>query len=206
MMAKLQWVPGLSSGALDYLKAPNETDVWELHLTRVILQLAGLVRKHRGMWKATKKAQALLAEGRAGELYTLLFTTCFRRFNLGYLGGWGELKALQPAIAFSFYVLSRRADDWQDSEALAQSILLPAVRNEIAALLWGKPETYACIRILEPLERFGLLEQRCVTPEGVYPMKHEYRKTPLFDTFLSFHPGEPEGPTSWVLPTAPGVH
>jgi hypothetical protein len=53
---------------------------WALHLVRVICQLGGLLRKAKMRFSVTRKGQAMLAEGRAGELYRQIFDTALARY------------------------------------------------------------------------------------------------------------------------------
>jgi len=172
---------------LEFLcKARNEQDVNRLHFLRVILDCAGLVRKRKGMFHITRKGEALLAEENAGALYALLFHAHFHKFNLAYMDGYPECGALQGQMTFSLAVLDRLAGDWSPWDDLVPRLILPAVRHEIEA--WDKEHFLAGmarLRIIEPLEAFGLIECDCavdVTP--ILPKLTRIRTTHLFDQFI----------------------
>ena len=77
-----------------------------------MLELAGLVRRRKGAFQATRKARELLEPGRAGELFTLLFRTHFRTFNLAYVDRAPEAPEFQRTIAFSLYRFARVGGDY----------------------------------------------------------------------------------------------
>ena len=88
-------------------KVINEGDVWPLHVTRVVLQLAGLVRRRGGALRATPEGRHLLAEERAGELFALLFRTYFRRLNLAYVTWLDEAPEIQQMVPYALWVVSQ---------------------------------------------------------------------------------------------------
>jgi len=189
MFERMHWRPGHKEDMVRYNKVLNEQDVWPLHFLRIICKLAGLVRKQRRKFLVTNKAQKLLAEQKAGELYALLFRTLFRQFNLGYLDGLSECYGLQDTIAYSLYRLKMVAASWQTPASLVQSILLPKVREQIQQSLsrYIKSHWFIETRLIQPLEDFGLLE--CLyddTYKGLIRKPQKVRKTSLFDRFISF--------------------
>ncbi len=174
-------------------KVINEEDVWPLHVTRVVLQLAGLVRRRGGALRVTPAARRLLAEERAGELFALLFRTYFRRLNLAYVTWLDEAPEIQQMVPYALWVVSQLDDQWWLPDELAERLLPPGVHRGVAQRRpkWdGYPlsPTYLAVRqLVEPFADFGLLETR---PHEVEPPKvslhHEFRKTPLCDRFLRF--------------------
>jgi hypothetical protein len=142
-------------------KVINEQDVWDLHLARVILELAGLIRKHSGMFKVVQKRSHLMQHENAGALYQLLFLTFFRKFNLSYLDGMAEAPFVQQAVAVSLFMVSRLMDQWEFVEDIAPALFLEQVQMQIPVNFYSDNTSYmAYSRILRPLLQFGLLEER----------------------------------------------
>jgi len=171
---------------LEFNKVINEQDVWALHIARVICQSAGLVHQRKNKFLVPKKHYALLSDERAGELYALLFKSYFTQFNVGYGDRLPTLACIQHTIPYSVYRLGRIADRYRGIEELAGEILLPAVEKEVQGAISSsflKMEWILGKRIIEPLEKFGLLECKRKQLKG-YSEIEAVRKTALFDRFI----------------------
>ena len=175
-----------------YNKVINEADHRYLHFTRIVLRLAGLVALRKGRFTATRKGQALEPETEAGELFALLFRTHFREFNLAYVDGCPEAPGFQQTIAYALWRFGRLGDTWRTSDDWAPLLMLPTVRSEILreSRLHDSSPTIVRTRALDPLVQFGLAESRATERAGgkdeVPWPKPEFRRTELFDRFLSF--------------------
>ena len=90
---------------LEYNKVINEIDVLPLHLIRIACEAIGLIHKRKNKFLVVKKYQSLAAEEKAGELYHLLFTGYFTKFNIGYFDRLFELDCIQQTIAYSIFRL-----------------------------------------------------------------------------------------------------
>ncbi|MFQ5810745.1 MAG: hypothetical protein ACE5JM_14110, partial [Armatimonadota bacterium] len=166
MLDRFQCEPGEVESVRVVNKVINERDFWPLHIVRVVLELARLVRRAKGWFMVTKKKQGMLAEEMAGALYALMFRTHFRKFNLAYLDRLPQIDSLQSTIAFSLYMVGRHADTWINSEELAPLVLFPVARDEVEGMRLGKLTPWPVeSRVLRPLVSFGLLERRRVAAE-----------------------------------------
>lgn len=171
----------------EWNKVINEDDVGSLHLLRVVLELARLVKHSKGFFTLTRKASNFLAEEEAGALFALLFRTHFRKFNLAYRDYLIDNPGLQMTVAYSLFMLSKHASDWIKPEALPPLILLPKVREiDVSDTLIDILENQVETRIIRPLESFGLLEKRYMASDSKYFRRYEIRKTPLYDKFVRF--------------------
>jgi hypothetical protein len=192
MVEAMSWPTGFLEDLRDFKKTWNEEDVFLLHTLRVVLALAGLLRKFKGSFRVTRKGERLAQESAAGKLYTALFRAFFRKFNLGYLDRFPECFGVQETLAYSLFMVGRHATDWVSPQQLAPRLLLPTVSAEIPLSPFGTDDRVLLseIRILRPLVRFGLIE--CQAPEERAPFRlrlGRVRKTVLFDAFLSFDLG-----------------
>ncbi|MCD6393666.1 MAG: hypothetical protein J7M40_09170 [Planctomycetes bacterium] len=170
---------------LEYNKVINETDVFPLHIARVVCQSAGLIHKRKNKFLVPKKYHSLLADERAGELYVLLFNSYFTKFNIGYVDRLPELASIQHTIAYSIHRLGEIADSYTDVKRLSEEILLPSVLKEVRGGIskYVKIEWILRSRILEPLIDFGLVECKYKQFKG-YSSVDAVRKTQLFDRFI----------------------
>ncbi len=189
MLRAMRWPERLVKELQAVTRVINEEDVLPVHVLRVLLELARLMRKRQGAFRLTTRGKEILAPPQAGQLYALLFRTTFRELNLDYLyRGWPN-PAIQQTVGYTLYRLAGAAVEWRDTQSLAADVLLPEVRETAreppyaaAATagwqLWG--------RVLRPLGWFGLLEERRVKAAERFNHRIEVRKTPLFDRVLSF--------------------
>lgn len=188
MLERQRFPAGYVEEIRRYNKTINEDDVYVLHVWRVILELAKLVRRFRGKFVLRPAGRELLAEGQAGTLYVRLFRTVFRELNLAYLNGGGpESPGLQHTIALSLYRLSTAARDWRDPEELAGEVVLPEVYDEMVDPQWDDAAPFRiATRLVEPLVWFGLLERRDLPSPNSFDRPYEVRKTALYDRFIRF--------------------
>ena len=165
----------------------SEDNVYTIHETKIICRMANIIRKTGKKFIVTEKYKKLLLDDKAGELYYLLFSTFFRRFNMAYRDGFGEFYPIQSTIPFSFYVLSKFADGFFKIKEMEEKIFLPAVRREIIEH-GRKPWDITGLlhtRIIEPLLSFGLIEVERVSRLSVFNID-AVKKTELFDRFMRF--------------------
>ena len=170
---------------LEYNKVINETDVFPLHIVRVVCQAAGLIHKRKNKFLVPRKHYSLLADEKAGELFHMLFHSYFRKFNVGYLDRLAELDCIQHTIAYSIYRLGEIADSYRSVKELSSKILLPSVLTEVRGEIskYVKVEWILRSRIFEPLKNFGLVECEYKQFKG-YSLVDAVRKTELFDRFI----------------------
>ena len=81
----------------------KEDDFRELHKAKIIFELAGLLRQQKGYFLLTKKALQISDY----DLFQLLFTTYFEKFNWGYEDGYPEASFFQQTIWYSLVKLQR---------------------------------------------------------------------------------------------------
>ena len=165
-------------------KALREGDVWELHLLHRLMELAGLMDGRAFLGQLTPLGHEMREPGRRGALQALLFRHLFWRADLsafvetfprGLPGRWP-----QDDMGVILWGLSNVAGEWQSVDTLRA---LTAVRDEaVARMHWNAEGSMFAGRVLQPLRWFGLVEYHG-PPER---FEVGWRKTPLFDRFLSF--------------------
>ena len=188
LLGEITWPPGYLEELHRGNKVINEEDAWPIHITRIILTQAGLIRKHKGSFRITKKGNDLRLEDEAGALYFSLFMAYFRKFNLAYLDRCPPCPGVQQTLGYSLYVIRRYAKKWIDPSKLAGRIYLPTVQDEFPEGTFGDLHRIAMeTRIIEPLEAFGLL--RCQWVQRQYIKKlQRIRTTPLYQEFMRIKP------------------
>jgi hypothetical protein len=171
---------------IKYKKTLNEDDIPHISILRIISEMAGLIRKYHNLFKITKKGASLVQEKNTAKLATLLFNTYFCKFNLSFMDRMRNNYALQETITYSFYTIGKQLLDWKKPDEIAEQITLPIVQEYAFELHFF--DSLIEIRILKPLFRFGLIEQRELPKkENDYFKNTEYRKTALYDIFFQFN-------------------
>ncbi|MBC2604244.1 hypothetical protein [Puniceicoccus vermicola] len=175
---------------LRYNKVLNETDFRQLHEARIVASAAGLLVKRKGIIRVAKKHQSFLEEAKAGALFTRLFDTYFRKYNIGYLYPYGiDVDWIQHEIGFLLYPLYLKARHWIEADVLPKKILHPLTLdnlqrhlNQQAFMTAGSVlERY----FLRPLHGWGLLEIQW-TDESHFPKPGKVRISPLFEQYIRF--------------------
>jgi hypothetical protein len=166
-------------------KVLNEEDVWPLHILRLVLAEAKLLRRRKGTFHATPRGRELAEDPAGGALLVTLFRAFFRGINLAYLSRVGpeERDPLQWRAAVVFLRLVAADDTWRSPDGW-EGVL--AYDRPTAPVIAGQVWSNFQPRWLRPLEWFGVLEGREVP--GPYPRypNREYRRAWLATTLLRF--------------------
>lgn len=168
----------------------REEDLRSLHYLRIMLELSDCIKQRKGRFVPTGKGRRLAEPGNAGDFYAELFKTHFREFNLDYVDGMPECSIVQLMAGYAFLGLQRHANVWVSAPEITPFLFTAhAIRDmEKAAGKASAAERYATLRILRPLLCFGLLEMQAEEDDWILAIDRcRYRKSPLFDRFLSFH-------------------
>jgi hypothetical protein len=167
-----------------YNKVLNEPDFTPLHFLRALIDVAGLGRKYKGTFRLTRLGRSLLAPESAGELNAVLFDATWHRYNIAYLDGLPATDDFQPQIGLTLFMIGKFAQIPRSEKQLLTASTLPIDRPE--SEYPSLPEAMFASRVLRYLEWFGLLERMPMAANDEMIQRYLYRKTPLFDRFLSF--------------------
>ena len=163
-------------------KIINEPDFLPLFFVRHVAEAGKLLRRHKGHLKVTPAGRQLLEEPHLRALQAVLFHIALWHLDLGNLGlgGWPQRDA-----GIVLWSLSIAASEWQPRERLTRMCTIPL--NGRLDTPWDSASHAMEARFLRPLQWFGLLEHRQDDiAESRFEKRHFYRKTALFDRFLSF--------------------
>jgi hypothetical protein len=197
LVERINWPETYIEKIKQVKKVLNEDDVWLLHVIRVLLDLSGLIRMHKGVLKPVQKRADLSGKTHAGKLYRHLFIHYFRSMNISYLSAGREYSLVQQCVPYTLFRLQQIADDWGSVDNLTREVLLGGVYEDLAnnAHIYEKPADKFDQLILEPLEYFGLMESRhSKKPDYPFDRPDQFRKTGLFDRFIQV---APEGGNFW---------
>ncbi|KQC14267.1 MAG: hypothetical protein APR63_14790 [Desulfuromonas sp. SDB] len=86
-------------------KLYKETDSITINLTRIIIEIAGLVKKRNKKLSLTKKGEKMVSDN--DKLFREIFKTYTTKFNWTYYDGYGENQIGQLGFGFSLILLNR---------------------------------------------------------------------------------------------------
>ncbi|MGA1794417.1 MAG: SEC-C metal-binding domain-containing protein [bacterium] len=171
----------------------REEDVPELHVTRLVAEMAGLIRKYEGKFILTRACRSLLAESGPTRIYPRLFRAYVERFNWGYRDRYPDLPFIQHSFLFTLYLLGLYGDKWraqvyyEDCFIQAFPLLLREVEPGPYTTAEQEIRTCYAIRTLVRFAGFlGLAEAEPLKNEP-YPRDHRIMKLPLLDDAVRFH-------------------
>lgn len=137
--------------------AYNEDSFMDLHVARIVSDLAGLVRKQHGKLLLTKKTEKLLAKHGARGLYPELLRAYLGKFNWAYVDEYEELPFIQQSWAFTCYLLQHFGPAERPAAFYSERFLqaFPRLVGEVEARPYREPEeTVRHAYELRALERF----------------------------------------------------
>ncbi len=172
----------------------KEEDFYELHCTRVVAELAGLLRKRKGLFILSSDCRKLLADGGLAAIYPRLLRAYVVEFNWAYGDGYGEeLHFIQRAFAFSLYLLDRYGDEPRPHSFYEERFIraFPTVIDEVEPRPYFEPleQVRSCytLRTLVSFAQFlGLAAVTAVEERQLYPRNYQIRKLPLLSAAARF--------------------
>jgi hypothetical protein len=170
----------------------SETDLEELHCTRLVAQLAGLIRKYRGKFVLTRKCRELVDKQDIGSLYFELFKTYTIKFNWGYRDAHPEAEIVQHSFLYTLYLLTSFGDVQRSQRFYEDKFLaaFPMAADMFTETSYSTAEDSArhCyfIRSLERFASFFGLAQIKLKSRKSYQERYLVQKNSLLDQFVTF--------------------
>lgn len=96
-------------------KLYKETDSNIVYLTRIISELAKLVKKNKGKLTLTKKGEKLLDEKKEFELFKTIFLAFLEQFNWSFFDLFEDEQVGQLGLGFSLILLEKYGDKYRDT-------------------------------------------------------------------------------------------
>jgi hypothetical protein len=167
-----------------------------LHVTRLVAELAGMIRKYKGRFILSRNCRALLAGDGLAGVYPRLFRTYTERLNWAYWDRYPEIRFIQQAFLFTLYLLRRRGEATLPHEFYEDSFLraFPSVLNEVPPAPYSEPEeTFRNCYTWRTLVHFagflGLAEVEPITEEHLCH-RYRVRALPLLAETVQFQLSE----------------
>ncbi len=170
----------------------REEDFDDLHVTRLVAELAGLIRKYKGRFILSRDCRRLLAGDGMTAIYPRLFRAYVEQFNWAYRDGYPELRFMQSAFLFTLYLLTHYGDAWRPQVFYEDAFLgaFPRLLDEVPPSQVISPdETVRRSYTWRSLVHFaGFLGLAAVAPVSDELLCHEYRvkSLPLLGQIVQF--------------------
>lgn len=170
----------------------REEDFADLHVTRLVAELAGLIRKYKGRFILSRDCRRLLAGDGMSAIYPRLFRAYVEEFNWAYRDGYPELRFIQSAFLFTLYLLMRYGDISRSQVFYEDAFLgaFPRLLDEVPPSQVSSPdETVRRGYAWRALVHFaGFLGLATVEPVSDKFLCHEYRvkALPLLGQIVQF--------------------
>ena len=170
----------------------KEDDFPDLHITRLVAELAGLIRKYKGRFILSRDCRTLLAGHGLAAIYPILFRTYVEQFNWSYRDRYPELRFIQSAFLFTLYLLTRYGHTWRPHAFYEDCFLraFPAVLNEVppSPVTTPEEELRHCYTWRTLVHFAGFLGLASVEPVSDELLCREYRvkALPLLQDAVQF--------------------
>lgn len=171
----------------------REEDFSDLHVTRLIAELAGLIRKYKGRFILSKECRQLLSHGGQAAIYPRLFRAYVEKFNWAYRDRFPDFHLIQSAFLFTLYLLTRYGEISR-SQAFYENAFLhafPMLLDELPPNYIPSPDTTVKNAYTwRALMQFaGFLGLATVEPTSDDLLCREYRvqSLPLLGRVVQFH-------------------
>lgn len=169
-----------------------ETNCDPIHLTRIIVELSGFVKKKNGKLSLTKTWKDKMVTKKRQEILIQIFSTFSQKFNWSYFDGYSSQQTGQLGFAFSLYLISKYGkeellDRFYSEKYLKAFPKLLDDFNSIYVMGAENRQFHSCysIRTFDRfLEYFNMIEWR--TEGELYQDSKKFiKKTAIFDNIIS---------------------
>jgi hypothetical protein len=171
-------------------KLYKEGDCMSINLTRILLELSGLVKKRNGKLSLTKSKQQILFDN--NDLLRYIFLTFASKFNWAYYDGYVENGIGQYGYGFSLILLSKYGDEkrldsfYSEKYFKAFPHLLIPIKPDYGTVERYTSRCYSVRTFERFLDYFGLI---IIDKENKWLDTNKYiTKTDLFDKLFKCLP------------------
>ncbi len=170
----------------------REEDFTDLQVTRLVAELAGLIRKHKGRFILSRDCRRLLVDGGMSAIYPRLFRAHVEEFNWAYRDRYPDLRFMQSAFLFTLYLFTRYGDTWQPQVFYEDAFLgaFPRLLDEVPpSQVFSLDETVRSAYTWRSLVHFasflGLATVEPVSKERLC-REHRVKALPLLGQVVQF--------------------
>ncbi len=170
-------------------KRIKETDIKTINLTRILIELSGLVKKRKNKLSLTKKGIKELNDN--NKLLKSIFITFCTEFNWAYYDGYRDSEIGRFGFGFSLILLSKYGSKKRLEKFYAKKYLIafPSLREQSEQIYAMKMDqiysAYSLRTFNRFLDYFGLIK---IESENKWDSDKFIKKTDLFDKLIKIKP------------------
>lgn len=171
----------------------TEQDWMALHVVKIVLKLAGIIRQSKGRLLLVKKWENKLLSNDYCAIYTHFFKNFTNEFNWAYSDGYENEQTGQQGFAFLLYLIHKYGQDFREINFYTDKYFraFPALffkDNPLTAnYSYNDAERVVYMRFFKKFaERFGLVEIGKDKKNPYFQRKIEIRRTDFFVKSLDF--------------------
>jgi len=183
----------------------KEDDFYDLNVARIVMELAGLLRKTKGRFYLTQKYKKIINESGKKGLYPIIFKIYCSEFNWAYGDRYNEVSFIQQSFLFTLYMLRQHGDKMALTSVYEDDFLqaFPMMIDEMEESPYSTPEEdfrrcYTLRACRGFLVFLGLAELEKIEGDKVYEQKYKIKKTALLDEVIHFELGKVNLPENSV--------
>ncbi len=176
-----------------FYKVYKEVDALSIHTAKLVLEMAGVVRKAKGNWHLTKKGEKMVLPDQRQQLFRGIFEAFTTQFNWAYHDAYYHLPNYfaRYSFAFSLSVLSNFGDQERKSsfyarkyaEALPMLLENPQTSEPVTA---GNSFSCYYLRFFDRFVYWFGFAEAVVKLKTWSQEEAALRKTPVLDRLFSF--------------------
>lgn len=175
-----------------YGELRSEPEFHQMHVTRLVAVMAGLVRKHKGKFILSRKCRSLFEKHGSAATYPLLLKSFITDYNWAYGDAYPEAPFLQSSFLFTLYLLHTYGDRQRTNTFYEDAFLqaFPMALDEFKSLSYCTPEegfrrAYS-VRCLERFAGFLGLAEITKTDRDSYGGEFTLSKCTLLEQAVVF--------------------
>ncbi len=172
----------------------KETDSQPVHISRLLLEMAGWIKVRKHVISATAKGKKIVESGFAQDDYLHLLKIYARKFNWSYSTYFGDVDIVQLGFLFGLRLLMKQAKEFIPVERLTDLFLEAFPPEEEVDRGGGvfsprKKLTLAfqSFFVLGFAHEFGLAEMQAEARTGKMPPSFSIRSTRLATQLVAWH-------------------
>jgi hypothetical protein len=174
----------------------KEQDSIEIHIVRIISEMAGYIRKYKNKFILTKKGEKIITDGFKIDDYLHLLKIFTLRYNWAYTDLYGKIDIIQDSFLFTLYLLQKFGDKFRPKSFYADRFFT-AFENSLRDILREIRTPFPSVKevkdayIHRAINRFAIFLGFAEAPDksfnkGIF--HKDVKKTDFLDNFIKFIP------------------
>ncbi len=111
----------------------SEVEFIDLHVVRILAEMAGYIRKHKKRFIITKRGKGLLTQGITARDFLHILKVYTMEYNWAYADGYPVLHIIQNSFLYTLYLLKKFGNEYRQPDFYSSLFIkaYPVVLDEI---------------------------------------------------------------------------